>query len=507
VSRHGFAERQAGPDSGRYHERGRAGPSRERIEPISAGSATVPFSTLAGLAAPLQDGSMRSRRLAGPLCFLFGLAGCGGEAEDSTAMASAASPEAGNDEAPSDAEMDPASAPSEDTPGDPDELHPVPEDPSTQPSTEVPGPRRCEPGPAPIPEPGLDLPTPEPAPDDPEVSAPEPALVPTSTDPAEPGPVPAAPPDGVEFIPWADFAMTNTLGPMGGVEVLAAPVEVRSVSAADGHDGEDFVMAVATETGDNAVVAIDVDGVTFRNHWPHFACGDCQLSSDSLGTALLTSDTLYASSDGGHRYYEVGTGDFSDRSLSHVRAVSDRIWVRGATGWLGAPFDGSEYLSAPPWEARAIASVDQESGLEVSARYITRHSDAGESSNANVCATVPDISFGSAYHQGQFVVTLCDEATVWVFDDFPSEPTEFSVDEAVTWVGATLVATANGWYGVSAETRGDRLGDQATLAEGEQVFGHIATEGVALRITSHGVALSQLTYGARLTEPAGPDLR
>jgi hypothetical protein len=325
------------------------------------------------------------------------------------------------------------------------------------------------------------------------MSAPEPDVAATPMDPGEPSPAPVALPEGVEFIPWTDLVMTNTLGPAGGLEALSSPLDVRSVTRATGYEGEDVVMAVATDSGDNAIVAIDVDELTFRNHWPHFACGDCQVSSDVLGTALLTSDTLYASSDGGYRYYEIDTGDFSDRSQSYVRTVSDRIWVRGSTGWLGTAFDGSEYLSAPLWAGRSIASVDHESGLEVSARYITRHSDAGDTSNVDVCATVPDISFGSAFHQGQFVVTLCDTNVVWVFDDFPNEPDEFSVDEAVTWVGGSLVATASGWYGVTAETRGVRLGDQAPLAEGEQVFGHVEGEGVALRITSQGVAVSRLS--------------
>lgn len=431
---------------------------------------------------------MRCPSLAGSICSLVGFVACGGEAEDSTQMESVVSPEPRSEESPNDVDTGEVPAVSEASPSDRTELHPVPEDPSLAPSPDVTSPRRCEPPAASTTEP-----TGTPSPTSPTAlpeANPEPNVVPSPTD--EPPLDPSAAPVGVEFIPWSDFVMTNTVGLMGGVESLSAPLEVRSVTRASGYEGEDFIMAVATETGNNAVVAMDVDGLTFRNHWPHFACGDCQVSSDVLGTALLTSDTLYASSDGGYRYYEIDAGDFSDRSLSYVRTVSDRIWVRGSTGWLGTAFDGSEYLSAPLWAGRGIASVDHESGLEVTARYITRHSDGGDTSNVDVCASVPDISFGSAFHQGQFVVTLCDTNIVWVFDEFPNEPDEFSVDEAVTWVGSSLVATASGWYGVTAETRGLRMGDQAPLAEGEQVFGHVEGEGVALRISSHGVAVSHL---------------
>lgn len=442
---------------------------------------------------------MRNRLLAYPLWSLLTVFGCAAASEERSQTEGAAS---ANDESPASADDESPASADDGSPAPADSESPAPADVDDEASAPAedddgaPSPHAGEPSP----ESTVGL---QPVPEDPSAPeaepAPGPRCEPTVSVPTE-APVPAELPEGVEFIPWEEFAMTNTLGPQGGVDALAAPLDVRSVTRAGGYDGEDLIMAVATESGDNAVVAIAIEARTFRNHWPHFPCGDCQVSSGALGTALLTSDTLYGSSDGGYRYYEIAEGDFSDRSLSFVRVVDENVWVRGAAGWLGGPFDGSGELTAPPWEALGIASVDHESGLEVTARYITRHAEDGQTLNANVCATVPDIGFGSAYHYGQFVVTLCDADTVWVFDNFPEQYSEFDLDEPVTWVGSTVVASATGWYGVVGSTLGLRVGDQAPLVEGEQVLGHVVGDGVALRITSLGLAVSQLAVEPSLAD-------
>jgi hypothetical protein len=431
---------------------------------------------------------MRTRPLVYPLWSLLAALGCGAAPEEpSQSEDPASSDDEGpasldeGDELPAVSEVDdegPATSDDDELPASSDVDQDAPVPPAGEQSPESPI------GPQPIAE-APSVPPPEVPP------APAPRCEPTASSLPE-VPIQAELPEGVEFIPWEEFTMTNTLGPRGGVDALVAPLDVRSVTFASSYDGEDLVMAVATDSGDNAVVAISIDARTFRNHWPHFPCGDCQVSSGALGTALLTSDTLYGSSDGGYRYYEIAQGDFSDRSSSYVRAVDENVWVRGAAGWQGGPFDGSGELSAPLWGGRGIASVDHESGLEVTARYITRHAEDSQSSNVNVCATVPDIGFGSAYHYGQFVVTLCDADTVWVFEDFPEQYSEFDLAEPVTWVGSTVVASATGWYGLAGSALGLRVGNQASLAEGEQILGHVADDRVALRLTNLGLAVSQL---------------
>lgn len=438
---------------------------------------TLPFPTLvAEGGSGKARGTMPLLRTAFPALSLVALVACGAEAGDAgQELVGEPTPELAN------ADADPHGDPVAE---EPIALQPMPEDPS--------GPRDAEP---------VGAPTPEASPANPEPVSrcPEPppvAVTPSDPAPSDPAPAPepSAPepvvvPEGVEFIPWEEFHAEAE----DSAGTLSAPLDVRSVSWASGYEDEDFVLAVATDSGNNDVIAFDASERRLRKHWPHFDCGDCRVTAAAHGTVILTSTTLYGSSDGGYRYFDIASAAFGDPAANALYAYGDVVWLRDAEGWLQTSFNSNQALTRPSWSSRSIASVDADSGLEVSARSIARHSDAGDSSTTEVCATVPDISFGSAFHDGAFVVVLCDEDTVRVTYGFPDEPfQQFDVDGPVTRVSRTVVATEAGWYGVTPETLGLRVGDQAPLADGEAVFGHVETPGFGYRITSLGVGVSEL---------------
>ncbi len=199
---------------------------------------------------------------------------------------------------------------------------------------------------------------------------------------------------------------------------MGAPLSVKSVASTSGSGDEDLLIAIRVEGGDNLVVALDTRARTFRSHWPHFPCGDCLVAASSLGSVILTKSELYGSTDGGYRYFTISEGDFGEGDGRVVRAVDDRVWVHTEVGWLGALFDATEALAAPSWSGFGIASVDRDSALEVTARYITKHSDALDTTTTDVCATVPSVDYGTAYHVDDVVVVPCDEQTVRVTRGF-----------------------------------------------------------------------------------------
>lgn len=297
-------------------------------------------------------------------------------------------------------------------------------------------------------------------------------------------------PAGVQFIPWEDFRPEGD----DGADALSAPIDVRSVtSGARDEPGEDLILAVATESGDNDVIAVDLTARTLRRYALDFACGDCQVSSGAYGTAVLTATTVYGTTDGGYQYFPILQDDFSERSTSHLRVVDTRVLARGESGWFQSDLAPGQPVVGPLWTGRTMASVDHDSGLEVTGRYIRRHTQDGVFSVTDVCATVPDIRFGSAYHYGQVVVVLCDEDTVWVNRAFPHDPFQaFDTDAPVVWVSDSVVATQSAWYGASFGLFGMRVAEQAPLVEGEQVYGHVPAYGAAYRVTSHGVAISEI---------------
>lgn len=306
-----------------------------------------------------------------------------------------------------------------------------------------------------------------------------------------PGRLPLAT-DEQHFLPWETFA--------GAGEPLLAPLEVPWVATGSAHSGENLVVAIATESGDNRIVTLsaapDAELRAFRDHGIDFPCGNCEMAARGSAVVLATESQIHGSSDGGESYFEIAP---LAEPVERLFIAGSWVYARTGSGWVSAPLDEAQVLTELPW-THAVAHIQDDVALEVTGEEVRLLLAAETRSSARPCAA-PEArdAFGFARYDSR-VIVACAGGAVAISEDFPSMAFSFwDVGEEIAWIGPSFyVATAQSWYSTTTETEGHRVGGQTELMEGERVWGYAEGARVAFRVTSHGVGW---TYTGMISEP------
>jgi hypothetical protein len=296
------------------------------------------------------------------------------------------------------------------------------------------------------------------------------------------------------FVPWESFASTST------GETLQAPLEVRWMSAGSARDGENLVLAIATESGNNRIVTLsanpDPELCTFRDHAMDFPCGDCEMAARSSAVVVATDSSLYGSNDGGESYFEIAV---LDEPVERLFISDTWVYARTSLHWLFAPLLEQQGLTLLPW-TRAVAHIQGDVALEVTDEEV-RLLLANETLGSPRPCAAP--SADEPFALGRFdsrVIVACADGAVAISEDFPVAP--FSIwnfDGEIQWVGPSFfVATETSWYSTGTETEGHRVGGQTALAEDERIWGYAEGARMAFRVTSLGLGM---TYTGMIVEP------
>jgi hypothetical protein len=306
-------------------------------------------------------------------------------------------------------------------------------------------------------------------------------------------PLTDAPVGDFSFIPWEELSDTNQ------GQGLVGPVVLRSVSAWSGYGEEDILLTVAVAGQDNRVLAIDTTARTFREHWLHFACGDCKASASGGRSVVITPTSAYASTDGGYRYWDLATDNYLGTDPAfEVRVVSEQVWVWSSSVWSNAPLQPNTSFALAPWQ-RGIFSVWRDTGLQSSnvfirLRHVSEPDGPTEPESENPCVDAPEYyEFGLTSHDDERTVVACRDSTVAVSSGYPAHPFElWQLDGPPLWVSTQYVATAKSWY--SLERRGAVVAAQGPLAADEEIGGYVATATQGLRVSNFGIAVSLLQH-------------
>jgi hypothetical protein len=296
------------------------------------------------------------------------------------------------------------------------------------------------------------------------------------------------------FVPWESFANIDT------GEALQAPLEVRWLSAGSARDGENLVVAIATESGNNRIVTLsanpDPELCAFRDHAMDFPCGDCEMAARSSVVVVATDSLLYGSNDGGESYFEIAV---LDEPVERLFISGTWVYARTSSRWLFAPLLEQQALTALPW-TRAVAHIQNDVALEVTDEAVQLFLANETWGSPRPCAAPStDEPFALGRFDGR-VIVACADGAVAISEDFPMAPFSiWNLDGEIQWVGPSFfVATETSWYSTGTETKGHRVGGQTALAADERIWGYAEGARMAFRVTSLGVGM---TYTGMIVEP------
>jgi hypothetical protein len=294
------------------------------------------------------------------------------------------------------------------------------------------------------------------------------------------------------FLPWESF--------VGAGEALQAPLAVRWVSTGSVREGENLVVAIASEGGNNRVITLsatpDPGTRVFREHVMGFDCGDCELASFSGAAAVATESSLYGSSDGGESYFEVAK---LPEPANRLFISGGDVYARTGSGWLSARLLEGQALTPLTW-SQQVVHIAETAALEVTDDEVRlRVGDELLTAERPCPAPAVDEPFASGRYDSR-VIVACAGGAVAINEDFPHGPFSlWTLDGEVRWIGPSFhVATDTSWYSTTTQTAGHRVGAQTALAQGERVWGHAEGARAAFRVTSLGIGL---TYVGMIVEP------